>query len=140
MFFKNGRDKENLALHAHLVRNVVVRELDFLKPIPEELSWHNGNWSLICGSDVVYTPEIASGLARTLKSLFGSEDGAFCILLHTLRRYDDVDSLFFDALRDGGMRVEEIREDHSIGPAPYAEEHELFPDQRIAVLRISLIK
>lgn len=131
-----GLLQRNVERNKALVSNVVVHELDFLEPVPEEML--RCDWGLIVASDVVYTREVAEGLPRLLEMLL-RKARCMCIMAHTLRRLDDYDNIFFQSMLDLGLRVAEVnQEDGTLGPTPFCDEIELFPEQRVAILQITL--
>ncbi len=129
----------NVDKHTHIAPLARVVELDFLQPVPPDLQWRTAHWSLIVASDVVYTREIALGLPVMIAALLAGATAAdcVCVMAHTLRRFDDFDNQFYDALIANGLRVHEVMADGTTGSAPFGCEIELFPEQRIALLEIA---
>ena len=93
----------------------------------------------IFGSDLVYDRDGVEALPRVVAALLRRNPGAEFWYAHTKHRYDGMDEDFFAEIERCGLSREEVREDGVPTPPPSPPPFEsLFPDQRIAVYRISL--
>lgn len=96
---------------------------------------HRGRWDFIVGSDLVYSEDGCRLLPRVLAQLSSPE--TVILYAHTKRRFEMLDSDFFQHLELEGLVVEEVKERWAPAappsPPPFAS---LFPDMRIAVFRI----
>ncbi len=62
-----------------------------------------------------------------------------CYYCHTRHRFDHLDLEFEERLRGAGLRCEEVREPWREAPPPSPPPlTELFPELRVAVLRITI--
>lgn len=128
----------------HLLSKCSVGVCDFfLESSVEQHRWSTNQWTLIIGSDLVYTKETALGLARTLKRLLDVPQEAVFLYAHTFRRYDFLDAELLRESRALGLKVEEMVSDEQVVEASATsdegevEELELFPEQRVAILRFT---
>ncbi|KAA8494114.1 Protein-lysine methyltransferase METTL21B [Porphyridium purpureum] len=140
----------------HLERNVDNLKASGFLPEPwvlqvHELSWDEPNtavldrdWDLIIGSDLLYEPEGVRGfvgvLERILRGDSTSGKGNCMIYAHTKHRYDTVDELLYELTREAGLELRELRlpnEEASALPDSPPLFSELFPEHRVAILRIS---
>ena len=101
-------------------------------------------WELVVGSDLVYNEAGKAMLPRLLGRLLCSRGGARGVSMyyaHTLNRYEFYDRDFFAALEAQGLSyVQAWPQPEGDGGGLGAEgafSGELFPEQRIVVLRIS---
>lgn len=96
---------------------------------------HRGRWDFIVGSDLVYNEDGCQLLPRVFAQLSTPE--TVILYAHTKRRFEMLDSDFFQNLELEGLVVEEVRERWAPAtpPSPPAFAS-LFPDMRIAVFRI----
>ncbi len=145
--------RHNVSLNAsRLSSSVSVEPADFFSLS----SVVNFGASLVVGSDLVYTREIAAAFPVFLKQLLlannsgndssGAGNDRFCHALycHTFRRFDFVDDALLDAFENAQLRVSELtptgeeKKIVKIVPCDDVEEMELFPDQIIRILKIQL--
>jgi len=96
------------------------------------------DFDVVLGSDLVYDE---SGTHMLPKVLFGvlRKPHAVCYYAHTKHRYDSLDLDFFEQLDLRGLAIEEMRQPGVLetpppSPPPFES---LFPDQRIAVYKIT---
>lgn len=116
--------------------------LDFFDPLPAEVE----PWSVVLGADLVYTRDIAKAFPRVVSELLRSQDGLVMVYAHTFRRYDFVDNLMLEQFAALGLCVREmVGRDELVDVAPVPEsgeqfeDFELFPEQVLKVLHISLL-
>uniref|UniRef100_A0A6S8LMT6 Calmodulin-lysine N-methyltransferase n=1 Tax=Dunaliella tertiolecta TaxID=3047 RepID=A0A6S8LMT6_DUNTE len=94
------------------------------------------NWDYIVGSDLVYNSVGSTVLPLVLKKLCSPT--TVILYCHTKHRFDHLDVEFFEQLDKVGFNVEEVREPCIPTPPPSPPPlTELFPEQRIAIYRIS---
>jgi hypothetical protein len=94
----------------------------------------------LLGSDLVYEESGVKMLPRVIAKLLRTRCDAngFMLYAHTKHRYDGMDVDFFENLEEEGLMCEEVRKFGTKTPPPSPPPFEsLFPDQRIAVFRIS---
>jgi hypothetical protein len=94
----------------------------------------------LLGSDLVYEESGVKMLPRVIAKLLRTRCNAngFMLYAHTKHRYDGMDVDFFENLEQEGLMCEEVRKFGTKTPPPSPPPFEsLFPDQRIAVFRIS---
>ncbi|CCO19047.1 predicted protein [Bathycoccus prasinos] len=96
----------------------------------------------LLGSDLVYDESGVKILPRVIAKLLRSRcrktKSGFMLYAHTKHRYDGMDVDFFENLEKEGLVCEEVRKSGTKTPPPSPPPFEsLFPDQRIAVFRIS---
>ena len=97
-------------------------------------------WDVVLGSDLVYDDAGTHALPVVIYALLKSRD-AVCYYAHTKHRYDGLDETFFEQCARRGLDVEEMRQPGVRTPPPSPPPFEsLFPDQRIAVYRITRAK
>jgi predicted nicotinamide N-methyase len=103
-----------------------------------EGSFAADDFDVVLGSDLVYDE---SGTHMLPKVLFGvlRKPHAMCYYAHTKHRYDSLDLDFFEQLDLRGLAIEEMRQPGVLetpppSPPPFES---LFPDQRIAVYKIT---
>ncbi|CAL6291618.1 unnamed protein product [Bathycoccus prasinos] len=95
------------------------------------------------GSDLVYDESGVKILPRVIAKLLRTRcrktKSGFMLYAHTKHRYDGMDVDFFENVEKEGLVCEEVRKSGTKTPPPSPPPFEsLFPDQRIAVFRISL--
>ncbi|KAF5833806.1 hypothetical protein DUNSADRAFT_9753 [Dunaliella salina] len=94
-------------------------------------------WDYIIGSDLVYNSVGSTLLPLVMKKLCSPT--TVILYCHTKHRFDHLDVEFFEHLNKNGFNVEEVREPWLPTPPPSPPPlTELFPEQRIAIYRISL--
>ncbi|EKX31563.1 hypothetical protein GUITHDRAFT_149221 [Guillardia theta CCMP2712] len=92
-------------------------------------------WDLIIGSDLVYNEIGVQWLPKVLKGLLGK--GTIALYSHTKHRLDMADQEFFAELTANELIFTEVHEPGVPSPPPSPPFFEsLFPDMRIAILRI----
>ena len=94
------------------------------------------------GSDLVYDESGVKILPRVIAKLLRTRcrktKSGFMLYAHTKHRYDGMDVDFFENVEKEGLVCEEVRKSGTKTPPPSPPPFEsLFPDQRIAVFRIS---
>lgn len=95
-------------------------------------------FDVVLGSDLVYDESGTHMLPRVIHGVLTKPD-AVCYYAHTKHRYDSLDLDFFEQLDARGLRAEEMRQPGVLetpppSPPPFES---LFPDQRIAVYKIT---
>ncbi|KAL4433839.1 hypothetical protein ABPG75_000280 [Micractinium tetrahymenae] len=104
-----------------------------------ELDLRGTQWDFIIGSDLIYNEIGSRCLPRVLGALVGAATVA--LYCHTKHRFDLLDMELFEELERCGLQCEEVWEPGAAPPpaSPPAQfpPATLFPDQRIAVYRIT---
>lgn len=116
---------------------------DYLIPKKKSDADSRRCWDLVIGSDLIYESSGCRHLPLIWRALLesSSNDNSITTVLycHTKRRYEDLDYQLFDMIEELGMtykeEVENEADERSPSPPPYSE---AFPEQRIAIFRISL--
>ena len=95
-------------------------------------------WDVIVGSDLVYDDDGVRYLPRAVRHFLRKRRTHF-LYAHTKYRYELRDMALWREFHECGLDVEEVREDGAPSPPSSPEPlTQLFPEKRIAVLRITL--
>lgn len=136
--------EQNGALHTQCQVDVLdfFHEADCIRAVCDR-----HRWTLVIGSDLVYTAEIAEAFPRTVAIILSHQPGLEMMYCHTFRRYDHLDNLLLANFSKHQLRVEEVLDNGQRVPVMPVDESgganfddfDLFPEQRIAILNISRI-
>jgi len=118
----------------------VLRENDDDEDKDDRNEKKKKKFDLILGSDLVYEESGVKLLPKVIKRLLREkcEKEAYMLYSHTKHRYDAMDCDFLENLEVEGLECVEVRirdEELPPSPPPFSS---LFPEQRIAIYRISL--
>ena len=96
-------------------------------------------WDVLVGSDLVYDDDGVRYLPRVVRHFLRNNEPAYFLYAHTKYRYELRDMALWREFHECGLDVEEVREDGAPSPPSSPEPlTQLFPEKRIAVLRITL--
>lgn len=97
-------------------------------------------WDVLVGSDLVYDDDGVRYLPRVVRHfLRNNNEPTYFLYAHTKYRYELRDMALWREFHECGLDVEEVREDGAPSPPSSPEPlTQLFPEKRIAVLRITL--
>ena len=96
-------------------------------------------WDVIVGSDLVYDDDGVRYLPRVVRHFLRNNNSRHFLYAHTKYRYELRDMALWREFHECGLDVEEVREDGAPSPPSSPEPlTQLFPEKRIAVLRITL--
>ena len=91
------------------------------------------------GSDLVYDDDGVRYLPRVVRHFLRNNNSRHFLYAHTKYRYELRDMALWREFHECGLDVEEVREDGAPSPPSSPEPlTQLFPEKRIAVLRITL--
>jgi predicted nicotinamide N-methyase len=98
------------------------------------------DWDVLVGSDLVYNEDGVRYLPRVVRHFLTSQKRKTHFLYaHTKYRYELRDMALWKEFDTCGLEVEEVREEGAPSPPSSPEPlTQLFPEKRIAVLRITL--
>ena len=120
--------------------------VDFFDTDPLMHLPRDDSFDLIIGADLVYTREIVVAFCRTVGKVLRHYH---CCMLyaHTFRRFDHLDNLMIEEMEANGVQMArvcpETGEEAAVVPVDESgesfEDFELFPEQRIEVLKLKLM-
>ena len=98
------------------------------------------DWDVLVGSDLVYNEDGVRYLPRVVRHFLTSQKRkTYFLYAHTKYRYELRDMALWKEFDTCGLEVEEVREEGAPSPPSSPEPlTQLFPEKRIAVLRITL--
>jgi len=136
-----GKNQKELTLEAAISEKAPPIPLPSLPPPPPPLCLEAITWDFIIGSDLIYNEIGSTCLPRVLFALSSTQTQTF--YCHTKHRFDLLDVEFFENLTAVGLKFEEVWEPEAEAPpeSPPMQfpPSDLFPEQRIAIFKITLL-